>query len=729
MDLGTKEVDEENKEKMYDNQECDYTKRRHTDNDLVKRDLTINKLEFTTQKLRKEFPEEQEQLYDEIKEKFNLRKMDESQQFIPITDDSLTKGDKESTNSKSDGKEKCDDTDLVKDDSKSSGTTQSKKKRRKKSTIKKKNSIRKSSNSSGTDFGNEALDNVSGSSNEVSPNTDSGEVKELPKEDQQHESRRDVNIHFFSDGEAMSPHGSRPSTPIQSDTEFEVQRDKKDHSMTSSASWKWGEPVISDENLENSNTSETNKRNSMLSGMLSFMKQKRKSVPEGLYLSDLDLETLDPEVAALYFPKSINSSNAENKKRDDDRESGNGTSVPQSPTTSMEMIKSDSDSDEKRADSTLNFVVLSLCGGMEHGGPTEEEFESKIIQYSDICHDPSLFHNPNLIVRLNNKYYTWSTACPIVMTLLAYQKPLPNEVCDKLLTDDRDKLKIKDNHDDKDMQQSQAVERRGWFSGWRKSGGGSVQDPSLKKNPDYMKAETIDGVATQTSPIPSPQPLAVNPANASLSSEDSFQSKIYDGMDPISEKYRKTLRLSSQQIEGLNLKSGMNEVEFSVTTAYQGTSRCKCYLFKWKYNDKVVISDIDGTITKSDVLGHILPMVGKDWAQIGVAQLFSKIEENGYKMLYLSARAIGQSRATREYLRSIRQGDVQLPDGPLLLNPTSLISALHREVIERKPEQFKIECLSDVKSLFKDKNPFYAGYGNRINVSFIFAIISLSAKT
>lgn len=110
------------------------------------------------------------------------------------------------------------------------------------------------------------------------------------------------------------------------------------------------------------------------------------------------------------------------------------------------------------------------------------------------------------------------------------------------------------------------------------------------------------------------------------------------------EKFKKTLRLSSDQIDSLNLKNGMNEVVFSVTTAYQGTTRCKCYLFKWKHNDKVVISDIDGTITKSDVLGHILPMVGKDWAQIGVAQLFSKIEQNGYRLLYLSARAIGQSR-------------------------------------------------------------------------------------
>lgn len=712
VDLGTKENVEENKEKIYENQECDYTQRRHTDNDLVKRDLTINKLEFTTQKLRKEFPEEQEQLYDEIKEKFNLRRMDDSQKFIPIIDSSLSKSDN------NDLKERLDDVDLSKDDNKIAGTTQSKKKRRKKSTIKKKNSLRKNSSSSaGTDIGveNESHENGSGSSNEVSPNTDSGDVKDLSEG--LPALRRDVNIHFFSDGEAMSPHGSRPATPIQSDSEFEVSREKKDSIMTSSASWKWGEPVISDES-QVSNTSDQSKRNSMLSGMLSFMKHKRKSVPDGLYLSEIDLETLDPEVAALYFPESTNIiTENSNKKRDDDRESGNGTSVPLSPTTSMELIKSDSDNDEKQADSTLNFVVLSLCGGMDKGGPTEEEFNQNIVQYSDICHNPALFTSPNLMVRLNNKYYSWSAACPIVMTLLAYQKPLPNDVCEKLLATNRDKVKSKDIIlEDKDVQQSQAVERRGWFSGWRRSGGGSVQDQG-KKTPDaFLKIESVDGVATQTSPIPSPQKNAATNANASLSSEESFQNKMFDGMETISEKYRKTLRLSSQQIGSLNLKMGMNEAEFSVTTAYQGTSRCKCYLFKWKYNDKVVISDIDGTITKSDVLGHILPMVGKDWAQIGVAQLFSKIEENGYKMLYLSARAIGQSRATREYLRSIRQGDVQLPDGPLLLNPTSLISALHREVIERKPEQFKIECLSDIKSLFKEKNPFYAGYGNRINV-------------
>lgn len=32
----------------------------------------------------------------------------------------------------------------------------------------------------------------------------------------------------------------------------------------------------------------------------------------------------------------------------------------------------------------------------------------------------------------------------------------------------------------------------------------------------------------------------------------------------------------------------------------------------------------------------------------------------------------------------------------------------------RKPEEFKMACLRDIKRLFGDRNPFYAGFGNRI---------------
>lgn len=48
----------------------------------------------------------------------------------------------------------------------------------------------------------------------------------------------------------------------------------------------------------------------------------------------------------------------------------------------------------------------------------------------------------------------------------------------------------------------------------------------------------------------------------------------------------------------LNLQEGMNEVTFSVTTQYQGTCRCNCYVYVWNWDDRIIISDIDGTITK-----------------------------------------------------------------------------------------------------------------------------------
>lgn len=54
----------------------------------------------------------------------------------------------------------------------------------------------------------------------------------------------------------------------------------------------------------------------------------------------------------------------------------------------------------------------------------------------------------------------------------------------------------------------------------------------------------------------------------------------------------------------LKLKEGPNDVTFSITTQYQGTCRCEGTIYLWNWDDKVIISDIDGTITKYVALGH-----------------------------------------------------------------------------------------------------------------------------
>ncbi|KAF7635477.1 LNS2 domain-containing protein [Meloidogyne graminicola] len=121
----------------------------------------------------------------------------------------------------------------------------------------------------------------------------------------------------------------------------------------------------------------------------------------------------------------------------------------------------------------------------------------------------------------------------------------------------------------------------------------------------------------------------------------------------------------------LKLQFGANDARFSVTTKFQGTAWCSCHIYLLRWCDKLVISDIDGTITKSDVLGHVIPAIGGTWAHSGVAELYTRIKNNGYQMVYLSSRAIGQSHYTKTYLQSIAQGSQTLPDGPVLLSPTS----------------------------------------------------------
>ncbi|XP_009359431.2 phosphatidate phosphatase PAH2-like isoform X2 [Pyrus x bretschneideri] len=179
-------------------------------------------------------------------------------------------------------------------------------------------------------------------------------------------------------------------------------------------------------------------------------------------------------------------------------------------------------------------------------------------------------------------------------------------------------------------------------------------------------------------------------------------------------KMERALAPTSEQLASLKLKEGKNTVTFTFFTAMLGKQQVDARIYLWKWNTRIVISDVDGTITKSDVLGQFMPLVGVDWSHVGVTHLFSAIKENGYQLLFLSARAISQASVTRHFLFNLKQDGKALPDGPVVISPDGLFPSLFREVIRRAPHEFKIACLEDIKSLFpSDCNPFYAGFGNR----------------
>uniref|UniRef100_A0A672R516 phosphatidate phosphatase n=1 Tax=Sinocyclocheilus grahami TaxID=75366 RepID=A0A672R516_SINGR len=402
-------------------------------------------------------------------------------------------------------------------------------------------------------------------------------------------------------------------------------------------------------------------------------KRSRHLGSDGVYLDDIT--ELEPEVAALYFPKS---DGATSVRGGVDSRSANQS--PQSVGSSGMDSGVDSFSDQL---GDLPHIAISLCGGLtENREITREEFEERAISYQEFADNPSIIDDPNLVVKIGTKYYNWITAAPIVLAVQVFQKTLPKATVENIM---KEKMPKKGG--------------RWWFS-WRGRNNSS-------KSIIYRVYILTGGIFHRLKD------------ESSSSEDDSGGAK----QNPVSNQpevlhctgghcYRKTLPCSSQA--SLHLKDGPNDVVFSVTTQYQGTCRCEGTLYLWNWDDKIVISDIDGTITRSDTLGHILPTLGKDWTHQGIARLYHKVSQNGYKFMYCSARAIGMADMTRGYLHWVNERGTMLPMGPVLLSPSSLFSAFHREVIEKKPEKFKIECLTDIKNLFyPNTEPFYAAFGNR----------------
>ena len=174
-------------------------------------------------------------------------------------------------------------------------------------------------------------------------------------------------------------------------------------------------------------------------------------------------------------------------------------------------------------------------------------------------------------------------------------------------------------------------------------------------------------------------------------------------------------------------------------------------IFLWSVHDRIVISDIDGTVTKSDVRGVIDSIILKSnsYAHDGVCEFFSKIvneqqEENGeeeetcdhdedegkrysstkgqIRILYLSSRPISLISTTRTYLSQLYQSSsssqtasnrlrrnknsfsaiekadfaedrIRLPNGPIFLHTGSLGTVLVTELVNKSTHLFKADAL------------------------------------
>lgn len=155
---------------------------------------------------------------------------------------------------------------------------------------------------------------------------------------------------------------------------------------------------------------------------------------------------------------------------------------------------------------------------------------------------------------------------------------------------------------------------------------------------------------------------------------------------PPLKKFKKSLKPDHNLATRLNFKFGKNQVVFRLRGLldHEYLVYTRVFMYDNSLPQRVIISDIDGTITRSDVLGHLMPFIGRDWSHKGICEFFTNLNKNNYNILYLTARNYEQAYKTLRFLNSVQQKEFSLPEGPLILSPENLYMAFKREIITGK---------------------------------------------
>jgi len=161
-----------------------------------------------------------------------------------------------------------------------------------------------------------------------------------------------------------------------------------------------------------------------------------------------------------------------------------------------------------------------------------------------------------------------------------------------------------------------------------------------------------------------------------------------------------------------------------------------CHIYLWSSSDSIIISDVDGTITKSDIRGVYDTIIQDNftYCHTGICEFFHSLvsercngdntddrtrevegqdndddDEGQVRFFYLTARPIRLISQTRKLLQSLKQPCSSLsskgsssrmyglPPGPILCNTGALSSVLYSELWAKNTHQFKADvCIRQV---------------------------------
>lgn len=146
---------------------------------------------------------------------------------------------------------------------------------------------------------------------------------------------------------------------------------------------------------------------------------------------------------------------------------------------------------------------------------------------------------------------------------------------------------------------------------------------------------------------------------------------------------------------------GHNSISFQISSE---KLTIKSHIHLWSSSDSIIVCDIDGTITKSNVYGF----VNFSHVHQGVCRFFSEFTEHSEsskdnispsstsaectnskaRILYLTARPMTLYGRTRKFLTELeqiqpKQAYQKLPPGPIFCQEGSLANALYSEVVAK----------------------------------------------
>jgi hypothetical protein len=169
----------------------------------------------------------------------------------------------------------------------------------------------------------------------------------------------------------------------------------------------------------------------------------------------------------------------------------------------------------------------------------------------------------------------------------------------------------------------------------------------------------------------------------------------------------------------LNLQVGKNKVECLHRASGE---RKEFSIWRYSYRDKLVIMDIDGTITKSDITGYIQTVYMGLFSYVhdGIVPFLNALAHTyGCKIVYLTARPLAHQKETKLLLQNIHDSSGHsIPDGPLCPSTDKILQALYREMISKTTMQLKVDLLNGINAVFRAAgcekiSPFVLGVGNK----------------